>query len=179
MDQDRGQSSCRAVHRTAFRRRVGSSGRLSAAEGSALFVETDGSSQDFATMRIKRKDIADVTYEHTAEMIFVEFVCYFGGLLGLWLGVSILDVYHQCLIWYGEAPGEYRKWLEKQKFTDNVTQIRVERSGRIAVISDKELEYDPKNVSIVGRLGPEKDILKTITQTTRHLLAHHSVKKLT
>lgn len=101
--------------------------------------------ESFATLLIRRKDAADTTYEHTAEMIFVEFVCYFGGLLGLWLGVSILDAYHQILIWLAEAPIEYEKWLERQKTSTNVENIAVNtRNGRISLISD-EINFTNNN----------------------------------
>ena len=100
-----------------------------------------------ATLRIRRKDEPDTTYEHTADMIFVEFVCYFGGLLGLWLGVSMLDVYHQCVIWYGQAPGAYQVWYEKQKVQSDVREIRVDPNyGRVSVVnSDKKLSQEENN----------------------------------
>jgi hypothetical protein len=90
--------------------------------------------ESWATVNIIRKDIADVSYEHTAEMIFVEFVCYFGGLLGLWLGVSILDMYHQCLIWWDEVPIEYAKWLERQRTSTNVEKFSAKNS-HISIVS--------------------------------------------
>lgn len=40
-----------------------------------------------------RKNLAEITYRHNRETGFVEFVCYLGGLLGLWLGLSMLSVY--------------------------------------------------------------------------------------
>jgi hypothetical protein len=61
-----------------------------------------------------RKDIADVIYYHTAEMQFVEFVCYFGGLLGLWLGISALDMFNLMGVYRIHAKLEYRKWLKER-----------------------------------------------------------------
>jgi len=100
-----------------------------------------------ATVNVIRKDMADVTYEHTAEMIFVEFVCYFGGLLGLWLGVSILDMYHQCLIWWKEVPVEYKKWLERQKISTNVERFSAGNRD-ISVISKNYSSGDNYNANI-------------------------------
>ncbi|CAG2175908.1 unnamed protein product [Oppiella nova] len=99
--------------------------------------------ESFGTLNIKRKDVADITYEHTREMIFVEFVCYFGGLLGLWLGVSILDMYHQLLVWWGEAPIEYRKWLDRQRVLMNA-QVKPgsdNKNGNVSLISDNLKTY--------------------------------------
>ena len=45
-------------------------------------------------VRIKRDHLLDQHIEHLPEMSFIEFICGFGGLLGMWLGLSALAILH-------------------------------------------------------------------------------------
>ena len=45
-------------------------------------------------VNIKRNQILDHFVEHLPEMSFIEFICGFGGLLGMWLGLSALAILH-------------------------------------------------------------------------------------
>lgn len=47
----------------------------------------------FATINLIRKFSGDVTYNHSPQMPFIEFICYVGSLASLWLGLSVLTIY--------------------------------------------------------------------------------------
>ena len=47
-----------------------------------------------ATINLIRRFSGDVTYTHTPQMPFIEFICYIGSLASLWLGISVLAIYN-------------------------------------------------------------------------------------
>lgn len=46
-----------------------------------------------AHISLIRKFSGDVTYTHSPQMPFIEFICYVGSLAGLWLGLSVITIY--------------------------------------------------------------------------------------
>ena len=47
----------------------------------------------WAHINLIRRFSGDVTYNHTPQMPFIEFICYVGSLASLWLGLSVLAIY--------------------------------------------------------------------------------------
>lgn len=47
----------------------------------------------WAHIDLIRRFSGDVTYNHTPQMPFIEFICYVGSLASLWLGLSVLALY--------------------------------------------------------------------------------------
>ena len=48
--------------------------------------------EDRTYIDIKHNYLPDVIVRHTLEMTLMSFVCNFGGLLGMWLGFSVLSI---------------------------------------------------------------------------------------
>ncbi len=46
-----------------------------------------------ANINLIRRFSGDVTYNHSPQMPFIEFICYIGSLASLWLGLSVLTIY--------------------------------------------------------------------------------------
>jgi hypothetical protein len=47
----------------------------------------------FSDINLIRRFSGDVTYNHSPQMPFIEFICYVGSLASLWLGLSVLTIY--------------------------------------------------------------------------------------
>ena len=47
---------------------------------------------DKTIIKIKHSSIPDIIVRHSLEMTLMSFVCNFGGLLGMWLGLSLLSI---------------------------------------------------------------------------------------
>ena len=47
-----------------------------------------------STIKIKHNGLPDVTITHQPETTFIAFVCNFGGLLGMWLGLSVWTIFY-------------------------------------------------------------------------------------
>ena len=47
----------------------------------------------FSSINLIRRFSGDVTYNHSPQMPFIEFICYVGSLASLWLGLSVLTIY--------------------------------------------------------------------------------------
>ena len=54
------------------------------------FIQSDG----IIKLKFYPNDQLNMLIEYMAETTFISFVCNFGGLLGMWLGVSILSISH-------------------------------------------------------------------------------------
>ena len=54
------------------------------------FIKSDGIIQ----LKFSHNDQINMLIEYMAEMTFISFICNFGGLLGMWLGVSVLSISH-------------------------------------------------------------------------------------
>ena len=48
--------------------------------------------EDIYQILIKRSPIPEIIVRHSFEMTLISFVCNFGGLLGMWLGFSVLSI---------------------------------------------------------------------------------------
>ena len=48
--------------------------------------------RDMTNVIFQHNSIPDVIVRHSLEMTFMSFVCNFGGLLGMWLGFSVLSI---------------------------------------------------------------------------------------
>ena len=46
----------------------------------------------WAKVEIQHNSIPDIIVRHSLEMTFMSFICNFGGLLGMWLGFSVLSI---------------------------------------------------------------------------------------
>ncbi|CAG2103985.1 unnamed protein product [Medioppia subpectinata] len=47
----------------------------------------------FSDINLIRRFSGDVTYNHSPQMPFIEFICYVASLASLWLGLSVLTIY--------------------------------------------------------------------------------------
>ena len=54
-----------------------------------------GNDQDSVEVSIDHNNLPDILVKSIPEMTFMSFVCNFGGLLGMWLGISILLVFEE------------------------------------------------------------------------------------
>ena len=48
-------------------------------------------------LRFRHNEMPDLTIRHIAEMPLLTFICNFGGILGMWLGVSFFRIFE--IIW--------------------------------------------------------------------------------
>ena len=57
------------------------------------YFEKENARNDTKILISKNNAIPDITIKHVPEISFISFVCNFGGLLGMWLGLSFLQIF--------------------------------------------------------------------------------------
>ena len=99
-------------------------------EDKEKFIMSDG----IINIIISRNDQPNMFIEYMAETTFISFICNFGGLLGMWLGVSILSISQDLF--------EFTKFiiiklsLAKIKFVINNPLIKI-RNPQILISSNR------------------------------------------
>ena len=76
-----------------------------------IYVETH---ENNCGLRIRHNEMPDITIRYIPEMPLLTFICNFGGLLGMWLGLSFYTIFHD--IW----KLLHVKILSKFRFTNNI-----------------------------------------------------------
>ena len=81
------------------------------------FTTIDKSKQKYAelVMVFKHSSMPDIFVRHIPEMPLMTFICNFGGLLGMWLGVAFIDIVQH--LWHKFV----RKYFSYQCFSNFVT----------------------------------------------------------
>ena len=77
---------------------------------------------------LRHSRMPDVSIRHTPQISLISFVCNFGGLLGMWLGLSILSIFDQSIPFVRKIFCKGNLYLGKVKnvkndFTINLKQI--------------------------------------------------------
>ena len=63
-------------------------------------------SKPLTNIYLRRSDFPDMIIEYMPETTFISLVCNFGGLLGIWMGVSILNI---LIVIYKQAKVNFKK----------------------------------------------------------------------
>ena len=77
-------------------------------------------SKPYTNIYLRRSDFPDMIIEYMPETTFISLVCNFGGLLGMWMGVSMLN---SIIVVYKLAKVNFKKIINiliKYKYNFNV-----------------------------------------------------------
>ena len=82
--------------------------------------------KDSFNLTIQRNIIPDVIIQYLPQTSFISFVCNFGGLLGMWLGLSIFAIFDDVLggiIGFIRRPNFYLNKIQFNHFTNNIVFV--------------------------------------------------------
>ena len=63
-----------------------------------LDIKTFKSLPGLIQISVMHTDLPDILIRHSPQMPFISFICNFGGLLGMWLGLSVLTIIDESLV---------------------------------------------------------------------------------
>jgi hypothetical protein len=52
---------------------------------------------------IRRKPVLDQVYRHSPEISWIQLVSDFGGLGGIWLGISVISISKDIICWFNKS----------------------------------------------------------------------------
>src|ERR1700761_6964482 len=81
-----------------------------------------------AVLDIKHSSLPDILIIHLPEITFNAFVCNFGGLLGLWLGLSVFAIFSEfrdiCIKLFGKRQQIVMYCKNSNYYTKNILNVR-------------------------------------------------------